>query len=55
MLVRLKVVIMDRETSESIFEIDAVIMEAYAMYAHRCRLYDAETALSALRKKYFGE
>ena len=46
---------MDRETSESILEIDAAIMEAEAKYAQTGRLYDAETALSALRKKYFGE
>ena len=54
-MVRLRVIIMDRETFESILEIDAVFMEAEAEYAQTGRIYDAETALSALRKKYFGE
>lgn len=54
-MVRLRGIIMDRETSESILEIDAAIMKAEAKYAQTGRLYDAETALSALRKKYFGE
>lgn len=46
---------MDRETLEQILEFDIAIMEAEVEYAQTGQLSDAETALSALRGKYFSE
>lgn len=43
------------EKSEQILEVDVAIMEAEVEYAQTGQLSDAETALSALRRKYFSE
>lgn len=39
---------------KSVNEIDAAISEAEAEYKYNGKLYDARTALAALRAKYFA-